>query len=138
MERRLLKRFKQGKKFSFVILLGGTNDIGGYSPSFHIWNTLEKLYKHIEKESAIVIPMTIPEAYWKDADYIKKRSELNTKIRERATQKQVPCVDIEKLIPFSKETGLWDDNLHFSPTGYDTLGTHIFESIKDYLTEFLK
>jgi len=48
-------------------------------------------------------------------------------------------LDLEKAIPHlnvpeEEVDEMWDDNLHFSPTGYDKFGALLFETLKPTLS----
>jgi len=145
--------------YSHVIILGGTNDLPKYS-EHEIFNNLCNMYNMVEALNSKVIALTIPQAYFTTEWYVKKREEVNKKIKDKGRERNFVVVDIETAIPYEKikdkgrernfvvvdkETAipygtkneLWDDSLHFSKKGYDRMGELIFQEIKSELTAFL-
>jgi lysophospholipase L1-like esterase len=130
----------KGQAFTFCLLLAGTNDIGTYGTTNEaIWQNFEELYQILFDYNIIVIPMTIPQSAFTMDWYLAKRTYLNDRIKAWNATKQagVPLVDVEQLIPYSKDSGYWDDSLHLNARGYDLLGEHVFAAIKQYLKDFL-
>lgn len=129
----------KGKKFDFVIILGGTNDLGTASEE-EIFNNLKYMYKLCANEyAAKVVGVTIPEsAFGHIEKIVVKRVNVNKKIREyfsleNSSDGKVSFVDIEQHLPYSKESGIWFDSLHFNRKGYDEMGIHIFNTLKSFI-----
>lgn len=128
-------RDMKNKRFDFVIILGGTNDLGAASEE-EIFNNLKCMYSLCAKEYSMkVVGITIPESAFGHLEQIvSKRVAVNSKIREYFSPEnnndQVCFVDIEKHLPYSKDSGLWIDALHFNAKGYDQMGVHIFDVLK--------
>eukprot|EP01126_Amoeba_proteus_P024239 TRINITY_DN2444_c0_g4_i7.p1 TRINITY_DN2444_c0_g4~~TRINITY_DN2444_c0_g4_i7.p1 ORF type:complete len:139 (+),score=35.61 TRINITY_DN2444_c0_g4_i7:302-718(+) len=118
---------------AYVIILGGTNDLGQRNSSQIIKN-LDRLYKHVKATQAFLVALTIPSSAFTFPWYLNVRGEVNSWIRNN---KEVDVlVDLEESVPFSFSSGLWDDSLHFSPEGYDLVGLHIFEACREHFTNF--
>jgi lysophospholipase L1-like esterase len=139
--RAMLEIFKlKGISFSICILLAGTNDIGTYGvDSETIWGNFVELYQILEDHNIAIIPVTIPQSAFHMDWYVAKRNYLNDRIKLWNSPKfpSVPIFDLEQLIPFSKESGYWDDSLHLNASGYDLMGDLIFSSIKQFLKDFI-
>jgi hypothetical protein len=74
---------KAEKKYDWIIILGGTNDLGhGLKPD-DIFAGLEKIYKVALDHGASVLALTVPECAVIDTSLDGRRNKLNTLIKER-------------------------------------------------------
>lgn len=136
---------KNKDKYDYVILLGGTNDIGMQIPTKTIINNLQKMYDKISSTPASselqtgtsLIAVTIPVAKF-DSGFqtakalVDNRNVVNDFIRSYVKERKsnASLFDLNVLIPYSDDDGLWDDGLHFSPKGYDRIGTALATLVK--------
>lgn len=130
----------KGVSFLLCIFLGGTNDIGTYGMSgSSIWDNFEEIYRMLEEYNIVIVPITIPQSAFDMDWYLSKRTYLNDQIKTRHRERHpnVPVIDLEALIPFSKESGYWDDSLHLNHRGYDLMGEHVFSSLKSFLANII-
>jgi acyl-CoA thioesterase I len=118
---------------AYVVILGGTNDLGWNAAPPEIMRNLIKLYGQTFAIGARPIPVTVPSIRIEDsqgsgegrawlADHIARRQELNRLIQEYATVKDVPWVDL--FAATAEPEGLQlaavysNDGIHFTDEGY--------------------
>lgn len=80
-------KYLQGRKakikYDWIIILGGTNDLGhGLKPD-DIFAGLEKTYKVALDHGASILAMTVPECAAVSKSLDERRERLNTLIKER-------------------------------------------------------
>jgi len=127
---------KNNVNLAFIIILGGTNDLGVEQPDT-VFDNLKKLYEMAEGTGAKVVTMTIPESSFNISWYLSKRKDINSKIQKISSERNYTIIDVESLIPY--DAGIyWNDSLHFSPEGYDKLGEVIFSGIDKNINTFLE
>jgi hypothetical protein len=68
------------QKFDWVIVLGGTNDIGLGIDSPRITKALYEIYDSILKTGSNVMALTVPECYAKKESLDNKRNQVNSAI----------------------------------------------------------
>jgi len=69
-----------------------------------------------------------------DNDHNETRRTINKKLRDYAERNGLLLVDLEKEIPHlpltdATQQSMWDDDLHFSPAGYDRFGALLSNKI---------
>jgi len=137
--------------YDWIIILGGTNDLGRNSFAKQIfYEGLKPIYDMAilyGKGRTKLAVMTVFEiAHFSVMDSPEKeRQELNKMIRNytiyHKNQDNVCLVDLDKDIPHydlndrNKQEFIWDDKVHLTPAGYDLMATLIFETIKNKLQE---
>lgn len=148
MIHRLQDFLNTDKVYDWIIILGGTNDIGDRRPGDKIFKEgLEQMYglclNHSPK-TKIVIMTVIEISFYQPTDSNdKNRQQLNSMIRDYAAktddQQRVCLVDLDKGIPYHSVTNneernkIWDDGVHLTPAGYNHMATMIFNAIKSKL-----
>eukprot|EP00794_Sanderia_malayensis_P007993 gene7993-8852_t len=131
--------------FGLVIILGGTNDLACLSKakSIDLFQQIKNLHEVAHACGAKTCAMTIPQTsfdmlplYERTMNY---REEINNKIREFAIHNKdtVALCDISIKLPMfginnSDLQKYWDDDLHFTPLGYDKMAELIYESIDGF------
>ena len=146
MVARLPKILKNEGPFDFAIILGGTNDLADLSNAkkADLSKNIEHLHELAHKEGIKTCAVTIPETAFDilpfAAEYVKYREEVNNSIRDFVTnhQEMVHLCDIASKLPMygvseSERAKYWDDELHFTPQGYDRMAELIFEDIKNFI-----
>jgi lysophospholipase L1-like esterase len=138
----------------YVIILGGTNDLGWNHTPLDIFNNLATMYDQALSEDIIPVAVTVPSLRplqgmdiskasdlqgSKSAEremirsHIERRLDLNGQIREYCVSRQIPWVDL-----FSEtteaETQLLDpiycnDGLHLSTRGYTRLADLLWSQV---------
>lgn len=128
-----------------VIILGGTNDIGGGVAVEKIMKNIRHMHraalKHLKAfngKDSFTIAVTLPQFPLEAKAVNKRRLELNKEIRKFAERCQfrVKLFDMESLFDqndMANNQKYWSvDNFHFSPLGYDTIGELLFKTILNF------
>lgn len=147
MTNRLRSTLEKDTSYDWIIILGGTNDLGyGFQPERIFNEGLEKMYEmclNYRQGNAKLAAMTVIEnaIYAPTKREDQRRQKLNQMIRDYVDkvkeQNRVFLVDLDKGIPYHSLTNneerqkIWDDSIHLTPAGYDRMATLIFEAIKD-------
>jgi len=136
MEKRLPTLLSQ--KYRWVIILGGTNDLGIRS-SDQIFSSISRLHSMVHKKGAKSLVLTIPHCLESPSVITQKREEINKRLREMVKSSDcMALVDLEYSIDPTKMTKeeieeLYDDQLHFTPKGYDKMAELIYETLTRWL-----
>lgn len=149
MESRLPTLLKT-RKYDWVIILGGTNDLRmfesdnpetkynekHYGP---ILKALKKLHRTVHKYGGKTVLVTIPGRRCEKMDYCKHlkavRFKLNERLRRFAAKfkNKVVLADLDRSMTINKFEKFWSDEVHFTPDGYDKIGHFIYNSISSSL-----
>jgi lysophospholipase L1-like esterase len=132
----MVERFRRsvaGRKPDYVVILGGTNDVGrGISPE-QITANLTALYELTVEAGGVPIPVTVPssrlEGNWSGPDasvwkarHLDPRVVLNRLIRDYAESHSLAVVDLFSATLDSESGQLAaiysNDGLHFTTAGY--------------------
>jgi lysophospholipase L1-like esterase len=149
----MLQRFKallansNHSPYDWIIILGGTNDLGHNSFAKRIfYEGLKPMYdmalRHGQGHTKLVVMTVFENAHFSMMDAPEKeRQVLNEMIRSYAINHKnhdnVCLVDLDKGIPHydlndsNKQEFIWDDKVHLKPVGYDIMATLVFEAIKN-------
>lgn len=128
----------------WVIILGGTNDLGWNATPSAVMGNLVKMYEQARAANIRLIPVTIPsirvdpeqgrglEAPW-IADHIRNRSLLNRLIKEYAESKGLAWFDLFSLTaePDTHQlaAGYSNDGLHLTTEGYQRFAEGLSDTI---------
>lgn len=129
--------------FDLAIILGGTNDLGF---SFEkdgepLFQRLRSLHEIALKHCPLSVAVTIPESGFDERFVVlkEKRSRVNSLLQNYVQDHgdKMLLSDLSAKLPHSSlseedRRRFWDDDLHFSPAGYDRMAEIIFEDIKHY------
>ena len=117
---------------AWVVLLGGTNDLGWNLPPAEIIRNLTAMYERAVKAGIRVAAVTVPSIRGFD-DHIARRHDLNTLIADSCAHRNLPCVDLftataepdthRLAAPYS------NDGLHLTTAGYDLLARLLYEQM---------
>ncbi|MCS7115935.1 MAG: GDSL-type esterase/lipase family protein [Nitrososphaerota archaeon] len=123
-------------KPEYVIILGGSNDIGwGFPPSM-VFKNLEKMYSTARKHGIEPIACTIPSILGFDS-LIPPRIELNNLIKDYCEKNKVPLADLFTITSDPNTKRLReeysDDGLHLTTEGYKKIADVIFEVLRDLI-----
>ena len=137
------KESSSNHMFDFVIILGGTNDIGSNSriTSKDVINTLIKLHEYCLRtgdENCRTIAVTIPECGAKIGWLDKTRNEVNQGLKDfvEKSKENVLLCDFFNQMPYhsmdkKNRNVLWsNDGLHFTPKGYEKMASIIYGVLK--------
>ncbi|KAG2444098.1 hypothetical protein HYH02_009040 [Chlamydomonas schloesseri] len=129
----------RGVKYSWVIILGGINDLGWRKEPAEVWAGLRQMYEAVGRHGAQVLALTCMETAFELGD--EKRVELNNLIRKAPEEfKHVKLLDLEKALPIPRDSQAdpaaaaeWDDGLHLTPAGYDHMAAIIYAALEPQL-----
>lgn len=143
-----LKQILQGarKKYSWVIILGGTNDLRKYLKDISsigdyglIFRALLKLHNVTHKYGARTVALTIPDRECMASGtcyYLKKmQSKINDLLRDFASQNtdNIVLADLASEIFRPRDESLWSDHTHLNERGYDKMADVIYDSMKEHV-----
>jgi len=131
IQRRLQKAITN-KEFSWVVLLGGANDLGRRTAD-EIYNTLIAMHDEARQANAKVAFLTIPESKRRPTCDEADRLEVNRRLRAfAATNKDnTILIDVAAALPQdAAHARLWsDDTVHLTSEGYRRLGDVVADSM---------
>jgi lysophospholipase L1-like esterase len=135
--------------YDLTLLLGGTNDLGGLYESE---DALEAILAghaamvaaaqrglRAQPPAAHTLVLTLPDAAPPlPPRYLALRSALNAHLLASAAAGSFMALDLLPAIPYAQGGGdLWSDELHFSPAGYERVGSLVFERVKECLARLV-
>ncbi len=119
----------------YVIVLGGSNDIGCTLPFSGIFNNLKKLYEKLRKNNIEPIACTLPSIIYFDthiARAIKSRKELNELIKKYCSKHEIICIDLIHVTADNTTNRLHrdysNDSLHLTMKGYRKMADAIYNN----------
>lgn len=159
-----LKTALGSKQYEWVIILMGTNDLtahlrGDDVKTLHSNNSLfvDTLFENIKslceialRTHAMVILGTVPanqcEEHLQICDSLSSNREtLNTKIRDfiTGTNELLILADFDKELHYKsmsekKRRQFWQDDLHFTATGYEAMAKLVYKKMLPYLPEMIE
>ena len=140
----MLLRFKRDVidlKPNYVIILGGSNDIGWGIPTEDIFSNLTKMYIGAEDNAVEPIACTVPSILGFDS-YIPPRLELNGLIKKFCVNNKLICVNLFAATSDLQTNRLLkefsNDGLHLSTKGYEKIAETIFsEAIEKTINKLI-
>ncbi len=125
----------------FVIILGGSNDIGWHFLPKLILKNLSEMYDEASAHQITPLGCTVPSVLGFD-EGIGPRLELNSLIKTHCMDRGFPCIDLFTATcdPETQRlrVELSNDGLHLNTGGYMMLARTVFdEAIRQIVTEFL-
>jgi acyl-CoA thioesterase I len=140
----MLERFSRdvvAERANYVIILGGTNDIGwSLDPSIIAWN-LGMMYDAALSSGVMPVACSIPSILGLD-ESIPPRLSLNGMIRTQAERRSIAFVDLFDATADPQTNRLSEqysaDGLHLNSKGYERMAQCVFDSwlralLDDYL-----
>lgn len=134
--------------FDLVIILGGTNDLGLSlnKDGEPLFRRLRSLHELALRYSPLSVAVTIPETGYEAMDRFtavkKKRLQVNALLKKYVKDcgGKMILSDLSAKLPreslsHEDRRKFWEDDLHFTPAGYDRMGEIIFEDIKHCFIE---
>jgi lysophospholipase L1-like esterase len=128
-------------RFKLIIIFAGTNDLGYFDNGNEIEKIAENiigLYKIAAQNAIPCLIANLPENEFDiiEPKFTEKKQKLNQLIKSFSeSYRDIYICDLEKEMPFLSRTKeerniYWDDELHFTPAGYDELGRIFYENMK--------
>jgi lysophospholipase L1-like esterase len=129
----------------YVVILGGTNDLGWNAAPAEIMRNLVKLYEQTFAAGAAPVPVTVPSIRVEDHDsnpdgqawveeHLARRRHLNELIQAYAKSKHIGCVDLFGATAETPSGQLAaeysNDGLHLTTAGYRVLAERAAQVIK--------
>ncbi|KAM0332289.1 hypothetical protein ACHAQA_002565 [Verticillium albo-atrum] len=125
--------------YDWVIILGGTNDIGYNIAPDTILEALKESYRIALGKGSKVLALTVPECHSKAQRVDDARRAVNDGIMAYDDQ-NFYAFDLFSAIPFhslskQKRELYWDDGVHLTPAGYEWMGGHIADALIKIMIE---
>jgi lysophospholipase L1-like esterase len=128
----MLERFSTDvidEKPDYVIILGGSNDIGwGLDPAM-IANNLSRMYAAALNNGITPVACSVPSILGFDG-LIPPRLDLNRLIRNEAKMRRIQFLDIFMATADPRNNRLLEDysadGLHLNSKGYESVGKYVF------------
>jgi lysophospholipase L1-like esterase len=128
----------------YVVLLGGTNDLGWNAQPQEIMRNLINMYELARASGIIPVPVTVPsmrvdlsgagpdaEAWIEE--HLERRRVLNALIRDYALSKRVPWIDLFTATadPETRQlaASYSNDGLHMTTAGYRLLARLLYDQV---------
>lgn len=128
----------------YVVILGGTNDLGWNGPMHEIMRNLMKMYEQTLAAGGVPVPVTVPSLRVEDAEnsreglewvsgHLERRFALNGLILDYVRTKNLTAVDLFTATA-EPETNLLareysNDGLHLTSAGYRLLADLLYEQV---------
>uniref|UniRef100_A0A7S4JXD0 SGNH hydrolase-type esterase domain-containing protein n=2 Tax=Odontella aurita TaxID=265563 RepID=A0A7S4JXD0_9STRA len=147
---RRLVRCRSGRRYSVVILMAGTNDLG-FVPAEAIAANLARLHSMCHDAGVNTVAVTVPQsAFASDVtargrlSLREKQREVNDLLRDFAAdansgsgssrERRCLFVDMESRVPWSEGSADWmSDGLHMSKAGYEKFGRLLGPLISNFV-----
>jgi len=120
----------------YVIILGGSNDLGWPLPVEEIYGNLRWMYVKALENKIRPVACAVPSILGFD-DLIAPRRELNRMIEQYCAENKLTFVDLFKATA-DPSTGCLleeysDDGLHMTKEGYMRVADEVFKALKPFL-----
>lgn len=129
----------------YVVILGGTNDLGWNAAPSEIMRNLLQLYERTRGRGGVPIPVTVSsirvetgqgsgDAHAWLAAHVARRKELNRGIQEYATEKDLPWIDLFAATAEPETLQLAavysNDGIHLTDAGYQVFAERVAEILR--------
>ena len=129
----MLERFSRDvvdEKADYVIILGGTNDIGWGFDSRTIVHNFTSMYDGARNKGIGAVACSVPSVLGFD-ELIPPRLDLNRAIRREAEERKMPFLDLFTATADQRNKRLLEDysadGLHLNSKGYERMGKYVFD-----------
>jgi lysophospholipase L1-like esterase len=117
----------------YVVILGGSNDLGWGVKPVRITDNLLRMYRDALDADIVPVAVTVPSILGLDS-LITPRQRLNAMIKENAAALGIPCVDMftasaEPGETFRLSERYSNDGLHLSTEGYRLLADLLYDEV---------
>ncbi|KAK7226494.1 hypothetical protein V2G26_014497 [Clonostachys chloroleuca] len=121
------------RRYDWVIMLGGTNDLGSVISEDRILEALEDRWAKVLSKGGKLLALTVPECHSRPGWLVERRALLNDDILAHEAP-NFYSFDLHSRIPYhslSREDRekYWDDGLHLTGEGYSWMGDHIADAL---------
>ena len=141
MTHRLDTLLGKTQPYDWVVILGGTNDLGMNLKSDELLPHLLKLHDRAKETGAKTLALAIPQFRYelspKNETYKNEKAKVNEGLKQYCEKSASTTffVDLWSDLPFGtlpeEEKDLyWVDALHMTPQGYDKMARIIFDTLK--------
>lgn len=139
---------RTGAKYSWVIILGGTNDMKKYrenvasfdiQDSKSIFHALVNLHNISHTFGAKTVAVSIPDRECEGSGTCFYLKEIHLKINEllkefsSRNKEKVILADLASEVFLPRDKRLWGDPVHFNKQGYDKMADVIYNSMKEHV-----
>jgi len=131
----MLHRFERdvtADKPNYVIILGGSNDLGWGLPPEKVFYNLKQIYATSTEHEIRPIACTVPSILGFDS-LIPQRIKLNELIKRHCSEQEILCADTFQATANPQTQRLLEvysnDGLHLSTAGYKKLAETVFQEV---------
>lgn len=128
----------QNKNYSFIFILGGTNDLATLTME-KITSNLLQIHKKALNAGATTFALSIPEMKYGGTLFEEeKRNAVNENLKNFA-QETPNCYFLSwdtEIRNNNANYKFWSDNIHLSEDGYSKMGQVIFDLCKSIIMQF--
>ncbi|KAL8842239.1 MAG: hypothetical protein Q9170_000645 [Blastenia crenularia] len=123
--------------YDWIIVLGGTNDLGWDEGANDIYDGLKKVWRVALDTGANVLVLSILEAAYTAGDILQRRKELNSLVACHE-EKRLYYLDLCAAVPYftmnsARRELIWDDGLHLTLDGYEMMGDAVAKRLLELL-----
>ncbi|KUJ11157.1 SGNH hydrolase [Mollisia scopiformis] len=135
---KLYQELDDSQHYDWAVILGGTNDLNAGRDAPEIYTSLQKVWGIPLSHDTKVLALTVPECGYCEPITNKRKAVLNDNILKHPADNFF-TFNLHDSVPYGNMSEemrkeIWDDIIHFTPKGYDLVGSRIAER----LTEILK